>query len=43
MNHLKKCTTKSYYLLVTDDTLASDNTLRFRKNLRNNIKTNHDN
>ena len=33
MNLCKKCTAKSYPLLVIDATLASDNHLRFRKNL----------
>ena len=33
MNLYKKCTEKPYSLLVIDATLASDNTLRFRKNL----------
>ena len=33
MNLYKKCTAKTYYLLVIDTTLASDNPLRFRKNL----------
>ena len=43
MNLYKKCTTKPYYFLVNDATLASDNPLRFRKNLfRKNIKTNHE-
>ena len=28
-----KCTAKPYYFLVTDDTLASNNHLRFRRNL----------
>ena len=31
----KKCTAKPYSFLVNDDTLASDNPLRFRKNLFN--------
>ena len=31
----KKCTDKAYPILVNDTTLASDNTLRFRKNLYN--------
>ena len=31
----KKCNDKSYSFLVNDTTLASDNTLRFRKNLYN--------
>ena len=29
----KKCTRKPYYYLVTDTALASDNSLRFRRNL----------
>ena len=29
----KKCTAEPYYFLVNDATLASDNPLRFRKNL----------
>ena len=33
INPYKKCTTKSYYFLVTDATLASDNVLCFRKNI----------
>ena len=33
MNLCKKCTAKPYPLLVVDATLASDNHLRFRKNL----------
>ena len=33
MNLYKKCTAKTYYLFVIDTTLASDNPLRFRKNL----------
>ena len=33
MNPYKKCTEKPYYFLVTDTNLASDNSLRFRKNL----------
>ena len=31
----KKCTDEPYSFLVNDTTLASDNTLRFRKNLYN--------
>ena len=31
----KKCTADSYYFLVNDTTLASDNLLRFRKNVFN--------
>ena len=33
MNLYKKCTAKLYSFLVIDATLASDNSLRFRKNL----------
>ena len=33
MNLYKKCTAKSYTFLVTDTTLASDNSLRFKKNI----------
>ena len=33
MKIYKKCTAESYYLLVNDTTLPSDNPLRFRKNL----------
>ena len=33
MNLYKKCTSKPYYFLVIDTTLASDNSLCFRKNL----------
>ena len=33
VNLYKKCTTKPYSILVTDDTLASDNPLRLRKNV----------
>ena len=33
MNLYKKCTAKPYSLLVIATTLASDNPLRFRKNL----------
>ena len=34
-NAYKKCTNKPYSFLVNDTTLASDNPLRFRKNLYN--------
>ena len=37
MNLYKKCTEKPYSFLVTDATLASDNPLRFRKNLSERI------
>ena len=33
MNLYQKCTAKPYSFLVNDTTLASDNSLRFRKNL----------
>ena len=33
MNLYKKCTEKLYSFFVIDTTLASDNSLRFRKNL----------
>ena len=33
LNLYKKCTEKPYSFLVIDTTLASDNSLRFRKNL----------
>ena len=33
VNLYKKCTAKPYYFLIIDATLASDNPLRFRKNL----------
>ena len=39
MNLYKKCPEKPYSFLVIDTTLASDNSLRFRKN----IKANHGN
>ena len=38
MNLYKKCTAKPYSFLVIDSTLASDNPLHFRKNM----KTSHD-
>ena len=38
MNLYNKCNAKPYSSLVSDTTLASDNPLRFRKN----IKTNHE-
>ena len=37
MNLYKKCTEKPNSFLVTDATLASDNPLRFRKNLSERI------
>ena len=33
INFYKKCTAKPYYFLVIDTTLASDNSIRFRKSL----------
>ena len=36
--NLRKCTAKPYCFLVIDTTLASDNSLRFRKNLMERIK-----
>ena len=33
MNLYKKCTAKTYYFLVTDITLVSDNSSHFRENL----------
>ena len=38
MNLYKKCTAKTYYFLVIDTTLASDNSSRFRKNLLERIQ-----
>ena len=35
INAYKKCTNEPYSFLVNDATLASDNTLRFKKNLFN--------
>ena len=35
INIYRKCTAKPYSFLVDDTTLASDNPLRFRKNLFN--------
>ena len=34
----KKCTAKTYYFLVNDTTLLSDNNLRFRKNQQKQLK-----
>ena len=34
-NIYRKCTSEPYYFLVNDTTLASNNPLRFRKNLSN--------
>ena len=39
----KKCNDEPYSFLVNDTTLASDNHLRFRKNLYNIYNKNHDN
>ena len=39
----KNCTEKPYSFLVNDAILASDNPLRFRKNLFNIYNKNHDN
>ena len=39
----RKCTVEPYSFLVNDTTLASDNPLRFRKNLFNIYDKNHDN
>ena len=39
----KKCTAELYSFSVNDTTLASDNPLRFRKNLFNIYNKNHDN
>ena len=39
----KKYTAEPYSFLVNDATLASDNPLRFRKNLFNIYNKNHDN
>ena len=33
MNLYKKCTVEPFYVLVIDATLASDNSLRFGRNL----------
>ena len=44
MNLYKKCIEKPNSLFFIDNTLASDNPLRFReKLLKKNIKINHDN
>ena len=37
MNLYKKCTAKPCYFIVIDATLASDNSLGFRKNLSESI------
>ena len=43
INIYRKYTIESYSFLVNDTTLASDNPLRFRKNLFNIYNKNHDN
>ena len=43
INIYRECTAKPYSFLVNDTTLASDNPLRFRKNLFNIYNKNHDN
>ena len=42
-NIYRKCTAEPYSFLVNDTTLASNNLLRFRKNLFNIYNKNHDN
>ena len=42
-NIYRKCTDEPYSFLVNDTTLASNNPLRFRKNLFNIYNKNHDN
>ena len=42
-NIYRKCTAEPYSFLVNDTTLASNNPLRFRKNLSNMYNKNHDN
>ena len=42
-NIYRKCTAKPYSFFVNDTTLASNNPLRFRKNLFNIYNKNHDN
>ena len=42
-NIYRKCTAEPYSFLVNDTTLASNNPLRFRKNLFNMYNKNHDN
>ena len=42
-NIYKKCTAEPYSFLVNDTTLASNNPLRFRKNLFNIYNKNHEN
>ena len=43
INIYRECTAKPYFFLVNDTTLASNNPLRFRKNLFNIYNKNHDN
>ena len=43
INIYRKCTAEPYSFLVNDTTLASNNPLRFRKNLFNIYNKNHDN
>ena len=43
VNIYRECTAEPYSFLVIDTTLASDNPLRFRKNLFNIYNKNHDN
>ena len=43
INIYTKCTVEPYAFFVNDTTLASDNPLRFRKNLFNLYNKNHDN
>ena len=42
-NIYRECTAEPYSFLVNDTTLASNNPLRFRKNLFNIYNKNHDN
>ena len=42
-NIYRKCTSEPYFFLVNDATLASNNILRFRKNLFGKYNKNHDN
>ena len=42
-NIYRKCTAEPYCFFVYDTMLASDNPLRFRKNLYNIYNKNHDN
>ena len=43
INIYRECTAEPYSFLVNDTTLASNNPLRFRKNLFNRYNKNHDN